>query len=190
LPGAGLPPEKERVIYTTMRPHPGTPLLLAFAVVVACGRGDDTASRGRLDAVERRLDALEQRLAAIDKDLPTGERLRTDLHALEQRLGAVEAKATEALEQAKTAPPPAPSTAARSKAAAPPEDPARARQEAMQRREQLSALMAEYRRRLGEIRREQPPGASPADQMAARRAVRDWYIARRRAIIAGEPLPD
>jgi uncharacterized coiled-coil protein SlyX len=172
-----------------MRHHVGTPIVLAFAVLLACGKGDDTTSRGRLDAVERRLDSLEQRLAAIDKELPTGERLRNDLHALEQRLGAVESKATQALERAKATPPPAPGAPSQGKqaTAAPPE---RAHADAIQRREQLGALMTEYRRRLNEVRRSQPPGASPADQMAARRAVRDWYIARRRAIIAGKPLPE
>jgi uncharacterized protein len=169
-----------------MLPRPWTPILFGLILLSACRGGDESAhdrERARLDTVEQRLGTLEQRLAAIDKDLPTGERLRDDLHALEQRVGAVESKATEALETAKSAPTAAP----RRKGDVAPAPP---RPAPAERRAQLAALMTEYRRRLADVRRQESPGASPADQMAARRAVRDWYIARRRAIIGGQPLPD
>ena len=175
--------------YSGMRRRAWTSLLLGLTVLAACGGRDDASrdrERARLDALEQRLGALEQRLAAIDKDLPTGERLRSDLQALAQRLGAAESKAAEALERAKSAPPPPPPRPApRGRRDVAPEP---ARPDPAERRAQLGVLMTEYRRRLAEVRRQ--PGVTPADQMAARRAVRDWYIARRRAIIAGEPLPD
>jgi hypothetical protein len=178
-----------------LRPWP--PFLFGLILLSACRGGDEPShdrERARLDAVEQRLGTLEQRLAAIDKDLPTGERLRNDLHALEQRVGAVESKATEALETAKSAR----GTGAPAPSAPPPAAPRRrgdvtpapTRLAPAERRAQLAALMTEYSRRLADVRRQESPGAGPADQMAARRAVRDWYIARRRAIIAGQPLPD
>jgi len=84
-------------------------------------------------------------------------------------------------------PPPPPAAATGASAAAParpaPPDP-------IERRAQLGELMAEYRRRLAALASAQDAQTSPVDRLAARRAVRDWYIAHRRAILAGRPLPD
>ncbi len=173
-------------MYVGMRLRTSTVLPLVLALVAACGGGKDSGERARLDAIDQRLDALDQRLAAIDQSLPTGERLRSDLQSLEQRVSAVESKATQALENARNAPPAATPPA---KHGAKRDDiPAPARIDTAARRAQLSALMLEYRQRLDAVRRQ--GAASPEDQMAARRAVRDWYIARRRAILAGVPPPD
>lgn len=160
--------------------------LLGLVIVPGCGERDEVL-QGRVQALEQRLAAIDQRLAAIDQNLPTGERMRNDLRAVEQRLAAVEAKATEALETAKAPPPPPPPTATGPRARR--EAEARPRPDPEQRRAQLGALMTEYRRRLDEVKR-QGAGGNPGEQMAARREVRDWYITRRRAILAGQPLPD
>jgi hypothetical protein len=166
-----------------------TLILVGLPIFSACGGRDDTTQgqeHGRLDAMERRLDALDQRLATTEKDLAAGARLRDDVHALEQRLGAAEAKVTQALEMAKR--PPSPPAAATGAAAAAPARPAAP--DPAERREQLGALMMEYRRRLSALASQQDSQTAPADRMAARRSVRDWYIAHRRAILAGRPLPD
>jgi BMFP domain-containing protein YqiC len=166
-----------------------TPILVGLTILSACGGGDEASrdrGQARLDAMEQRLGTLEQRLAAIDKALPAGERLRGDLNALEQRVGAIDAKVTAALEMAKKAPAPAAAQPRAKRDVAP----SPARPDAAERRAQLGALMTEYRRRLDEVRRQQQAGTNPMDQMAARRAVREWYIARRRAILAGQPLAD
>ena len=164
-----------------------TLILVGLPLLSACG-GHDDATQGQehpqLDAMERRLDALDQRLATTEKELAAGGRLRDNLHALEQRIAAAEAKVTQALDLAKRPPPP-PAAATGATAAAParpaPPDP-------IERRAQLGALMMEYRRRLAALASDSQ--AAPADRLAARRAVRDWYIAHRRAILAGRPLPD
>jgi hypothetical protein len=165
------------------------PCLLTVAIAfAACGQPDE-ATRARIDGVERRLDALEQRLAAVAKEIAGEERVREELRALEQRVGAAEAKATQALETARTAPPPAPAAAGRPQGGgATPEAPARP--DARERRAQLDALGTEYRRRLAEADARLGPDASVTDRIAARRTVRDWYLARRRAILTGQPLPE
>jgi hypothetical protein len=168
-----------------------SPVLLGVVLLVACGSRDESPSgreQGRLDAVDRRLDALEQRLGAIERDVASAGRVRDDLHAFEQRLGAAEAKATQALDTAKAVPPPAPPAAAPHAPGAAAQRPAAV--DPVQRREQIDALMDEYRRRLKELTDQQGAQANPADRMAGRRALRDWYIARRRAILMGRPLPD
>jgi len=165
-------------------------ILLALTVLSACRGGDDGGGdreRARLDTLEQRLGALEQRLAAIDKDLPTGERMRNDVMALERRIAAAESKATQALETAKTAPPATVPAPAR-RGARREMTPEATRAETAERRAQLDTLMTEYRHRLDELRR--APSDSPADQMAARRSLREWYITRRRAIITSTPLPE
>jgi hypothetical protein len=177
-------------MYCGMRPRRWTSILLGLTVLSACGGGDGGGrdpERARLDTLEQRLGALEQRLAAIDKDLPTGERMRGDVMALERRVAAVESKATQALETAKT-PPPTTTPAPARRGARREASPEATRQETMERRAQLETLMTEYRHRLDELRH--GPAGSPADQMAARRALREWYITRRRAIITGTPVPD
>ncbi|HJW69159.1 MAG TPA: hypothetical protein VJ829_07375, partial [Candidatus Binatia bacterium] len=60
----------------------------------------------------------------------------------------------------------------------------------LERRAQLGALMTEYRRRLSDMAKQQDSQTSVADRLAARRSLREWYIAHRRAILAGRPLPD
>jgi DNA repair exonuclease SbcCD ATPase subunit len=173
-----------------MRLFPRTCILLGLTVLLACGGGEDAGrdrERARLDTLEQRLGALEQRLTSIDKELPSGERLRNDLQELERRLAAAESKAAQALETAKSAPP-APAQAPARRGARRDVTPEPGRPDTVERRAQLETLMTEYRRRLDELRHE--PAGSPADQMAARRALREWYVARRRAIIAGAPLPD
>jgi hypothetical protein len=161
--------------------------LLGLVVVPGCGERDDDALAGRVQALEQRMAAIDRRLAAIDQNLPTSERMQSDLHALEQRLGGVEAKATEALETAKAPPPPRAPTVTGPRGRR--EGEGRSGPDPAERRAQLGALMTEYRRRLDEVKR-QGSGTSPAELMAARREVRDWYIARRRAILSGQPLPD
>lgn len=169
-------------------------LPFVFVALAAC-TGPDQATEQRLqarfDALAQRLDAVEQRLGAIDRDLPSGERLRSDLAAVEQRLTAVDAKATEALAAA---------TRVAAERAARPADgrpgaaaPARPvpQVDPMERRSQLGALMTEYRQRLADVQTQQHDGAAtPAERAAARRQVREWYLARRRAILTGQPLPD
>ena len=164
-------------------------ILCGLALATACAEPDQTAMQGRVQAIEKRLDAIDQRLAALGREVPGDARLRGDLQALERRIAAVESKATEALQTAKSAPAGAAAAAAaagrqRRDAAqhASPPDP-------LVRRAQLGSLMTEYRKRLSDLKRQQA-NASPQEQLAARREVRDWYIARRRAIIAGQPLPD
>lgn len=163
--------------------------LLGLAAVAGCGERDD-ALQGRVQALEQRLAGLEQRLTSVDKDLPTGERLRNDLRAVEQRLGAVEAKATEALETAKAAPPPTSPAAAAASRGGRESVAGPARPDPAVRRAQLGGLMTEYRHRLDDLKKQQGPEATPAERIAGRREVREWYIARRRAILAGQPLPD
>src|SRR5262245_39578437 len=167
------------------------PILLCLAVLVACGGGGEEASQGRdqarLEAIDRHLGTLEQRLAVIEKELPAGERLRNDLHALEQRVGAVEAKATQALETAKAAPPP---TVAAPPAAGATGAPARAPVDPAERRAQLNTLMTEYRRRLSALSTREAAQMSPTERLAARRELSAWFRAHRRAILSGRPLPD
>jgi hypothetical protein len=180
---------RAHVINSRMALRAVTLILVGLPILSACG-GHDDATQGQqhaqLDAMERRLDALDQRLAATEKDLAADGRLRDDIHALEQRIAAAEAKVTQALDLAKRPPPP-PAAATGASAAAParpaPPDP-------IERRAQLGELMAEYRRRLAALASAQDAQTSPVDRLAARRAVREWYIAHRRAILAGRPLPD
>jgi hypothetical protein len=175
--------------------HSPTLVLLALALVplAGCGKRDDTASdplAGRLDGLERRFDAIDQRLAGLEKQQSAAERLRDDVRLLEQRLTGAEAKATQALETAKTAktaatlPPVAPSGA---QAATHPGE----RPDLLDRRAALADLATDYRRKLSELAKQQgAAGADPMERAAARREVRAWYIARRRAILRGQPLPD
>jgi hypothetical protein len=163
-------------------------LLVGLPMLPACGGRDDTPQgkeQAQLEVIQRRLDALDQRLATTEKDLAAGARLRDDLQALEQRVGAAEAKVSQALEAAKQRPPaPAAGPTGAPVASAPRHAP-----DPAERRAQLAELMTEYRRRLTALS-QQDPQASPSDRMAGRRSLREWYIAHRRAILAGRPLPD
>jgi hypothetical protein len=171
--------------------RPWMPILLGLTILAACGSREEAGQgrdQARIDALDRRLGTLEQRLSTIEKDIPGGEPLRDEVHALEQRLGAAEAKATQALETAKTAPPAAPGASgpgARGMAALRP-----APFDPVERREQLNALTLEYRRKLAALPMQDGAQAGPAERMAARRQLRDWYIAHRRAILSGRPLAD
>ena len=177
--------------YTRMALRAVTSIVVGVAIPLsACGAHDDSQpgrEQSRLEVMERRLDQLDQRLATTEKDLAVGARLSEDVRALEQRLGAVDAKATQALDVAKRPPAPAAApagTGAAGAAARPaPPDP-------LERRAQLGALMTEYRRRLSDMAKQQDSQTSVADRLAARRSLREWYIAHRRAILAGRPLPD
>jgi hypothetical protein len=165
-------------------------VLCSLALATACAEPDRSALDGRVQALEKRLDAMDQRLATLGRDVPSGEKVRDDQRSLEQRLAAVEAKATEALAAAKAAPPAA-AAATGGAGQARRESAARGTMaDATARREQLGQLMTEYRRRLADVKRERGANASPAEQMAARREVRDWSIARRRAILSGEAVPE
>ena len=171
-----------------MMPRAVTLLLVGLPLLFACGGRDDTPQgkdQAQLEVMQRRLDALDQRLATTEKDLAAGARLREDMHALEQRVGAAEAKVTQALEVAKQRPPaPAAAPGAPTGSAARPALP-----DPMERRAQLSELMTEYRRRLNALGQGDPQ-ANPADRLAARRSLREWYVAHRRAILAGRPMTD
>jgi len=169
-----------------------TLIVVGVAITLsACGGRDDSQpgpDQSRLEVMERRLDQLDQRLATTEKDLAAGGRLSEDVRALEQRLGAVDAKATQALDAAKRPPAPAAApagTGAAAGAAARPAPP-----DPLERRAQLGDLMTEYRRRLADLAKQQDSQTSAADRLAARRSLREWYIAHRRAILAGRPLPD
>jgi len=171
------------------------PLLCGFLSLVACAGPDQGAEQRlqvRLDALDKRLDAVDTRLADLAREQATGQRLRDDLQALDRRLGAIDAKATEALDAATKAAAQRPSAAVAGRPAAPAGAPARGVQpiDPQERRAQLGTLMTEYRRRLSELQTQQGAGADPADRMAARRQVREWYLARRRAVLMGQPLPD
>jgi len=171
-----------------MMPRAVTLLLVGLPLLFACGGRDDTPQgkdQAQLEVMQRRLDALDQRLATTEKDLAAGARLREDMHALEQRVGAAEAKVTQALEVAKQRPPaPAEAPGAPTGSTARPALP-----DPMERRAQLSELMTEYRRRLNALGQGDPQ-ANPADRLAARRSLREWYVAHRRAILAGRPMTD
>src|SRR5262249_60283936 len=66
-----------------------------------------------------------------------------------------------------------------------------ARPDLLDRRAALADLATDYRRKLSELAKQQgAAGADPMERAAARREVRAWYIARRRAILRGQPLPD
>jgi hypothetical protein len=169
-----------------------TSIVVGVAITLsACGGHGDSQpgeEQSRLEVMQRRLDQLDQRLATTEKDLAADARLSEDVRALEQRLGAVDAKATQALDAAKRPPAPAAApagTGAGAGAAArlAPPDP-------LEHRAQLGALMTEYRRRLSDMAKQQDAQTSAADRLAARRSLRAWYIAHRRAILAGRPLPD
>jgi hypothetical protein len=176
--------------YTRMALRAVTSIVVGVAIPLsACGGHDDSQpgrEQSRLEVMERRLDQLDQRLATTEKDLAAGARLSENMRALEQRLGAVDAKATQALDAAKR--PPAPATPARTGAAGAAAQPAPP--DPLERRAQLGALMTEYRRRLSDMAKQQDSQTSVADRLAARRSLREWYIAHRRAILAGRPLPD
>ncbi len=171
--------------------HPPTFALLALALLslAACGKREETASdplASRLDALERRLDSIDQRLGGLEKELPATARLRDDVRLLEQRLTGAEAKATQALETAKAAPT-LPPVAPTGPAAVPrPGE----RPDVVERRTALATLMTEYRRKLSDVTKELGPNADAMERAAARREVRAWYIARRRALLMGRPLPD
>ena len=139
-----------------MMPRAVTLLLVGLPVLFACGGHDDTPQgkdQAQLEVMQRRLDALDQRLATTEKDLAAGARLREDMHALEQRVGAAEAKVTQALEAAKQRPP-APAAVP----GAPSGSAARSAPDPMERRADLSELMIEYRRRLNALGQEGSAG--------------------------------
>ena len=59
------------------------------------------------------------------------------------------------------------------------------RPDMLERRTALAGLMSEYRRKLADLSKQQGPNADPMERSAARREIRAWYIARRRAIHRG-----
>jgi len=160
--------------------------LLALLVLVpisltACGKREEAANdalASRLDALDRRLGAVDQRLQDMEKRLPPTERLQNDVRLLEQRLTGAEAKATQALETAKAASGPTGSTG-----------PGK-RPDMLERRTALAGLMSDYRRKLADLSKQQGPNVDPMERSAARRELRAWYIARRRAILTGQPVPE
>jgi hypothetical protein len=171
--------------------HPPTFAMLALALLslAACGKREETASdplASRLDALDRRLDSIDQRLGGLEKELPATARLRDDVRLLEQRLTGAEAKATQALETAKTAPTLPPVAPTGPAAVTRPGE----RPDMVERRTALAGLMTEYRRKLSDVTKELGPNADAMERAAARREVRAWYIARRRALLMGRPLPD
>jgi hypothetical protein len=172
------------------------PILLGLLALAACADPDHAVEQrlqARLEALGQRLDAADARLADLAREQASNQRLRDDLQALDRRLGALDAKTTEALDAAARSAAQRPSAPAKgSRAAAPADAPAAGAPavDAQERRAQLSDLMGEYRRRLSELRVQQGSGADPAERMAARRQLREWYLARRRALLMGKPLPD
>ena len=169
-------------------------VLLGCLAFVACAGPDQSAEQrlhARLDALDERLDAVDARLGDLAREQASGQRLRDDLQALDRRLGALDAKTTEALDSAAKAASSRPSAPATTGKAAPAGEPSAARQapkvDPQERRAQLGDLMNEYRRRLSELQTEQGT-ADPAARLAARRQVREWYLARRRALLLGTPL--
>ncbi len=167
-------------------------MALVLVPLAACGEPDGSIDtlKGRLglDALERRVADLDKRLSAMEKALPATESLRDDVRALEQRLAISEAKAPQVLETGKAAPlPPASLAVSPGGPAAPLHT---ERPDAAQRREQLTALSTEYRRKLADLATQRTQNASRLEHSAARRELRQWYIARRRAILRGQPLPD
>src|SRR5215475_10172716 len=169
-----------------LRP-PSVALLALALVLVACGKREDSddPQATRLDALERRLDSIDQRLGGLEKVVPPTARLQDDVRLLEQRLTGAEAKATQALETAKTAPtlpPVAPTGPAGTRTGE--------RPDMLERRTALAGLMTEYRRKLADVTKQLGPNADAMERAAARREVRAWYIARRRAILTDRPMPN
>ena len=60
----------------------------------------------------------------------------------------------------------------------------------LERRTALAGLMSDYRRKLADLSKQQGPNVDPMERSAARRELRAWYIARRRAILTGQPVPE
>ena len=168
--------------------------LLALLVLVpisltACGKREEAANdalASRLDALDRRLGAVDQRLQDMEKRLPPTERLQNDVRLLEQRLTGAEAKATQALETAKAAPVLPPVAASWPTGSTGPGK----RPDMLERRTALAGLMSDYRRKLADLSKQQGPNVDPMERSAARRELRAWYIARRRAILTGQPVPE
>ena len=180
-----------------MTRSPSLFVLLGCLTLAACAgpdQGGEQRLQARLDALDKRLDAVDARLGDLAREQASGQRLRDDLQALDRRLGALDAKTTEALASAAKAASLLPSAPATTGKAAPAGQPSAARQapkiDPEERRAQLGNLMTEYRRRLSELQTEQGGTADPAARLAARRQVREWYLARRRALLLGTPLPD
>jgi hypothetical protein len=168
--------------------------LLAVLVLVpislaACGKREEPANdalASKLDALDRRLGAVDQRLQDMEKRLPPADRLQNDVRLLEQRLTGAEAKATQALETAKAAPVLPPVAATGPTGSTRPGN----RPDMLERRTALAGLMSEYRRKLADLSKQQGANVDPMERSAARRELRAWYIARRRAILTGQPVPE
>ena len=165
-------------------------LLVLLAIpLAACGKREEPASdalASRLDGLDRRLGTVDQRLQDMEKRLPATERLQNDVRLLEQRLTGAEAKATQALETAKAAPVLPPVAGTGPTGGTGPGN----RPDMLERRTALAGLMSEYRRKLADLSKQQGPNVDPVERSAARREIRAWYIARRRAILTGQPVPE
>ena len=160
-----------------MMPRAVTLLLVGLPVLFACGGHDDTPQgkdQAQLEVMQRRLDALDQRLATTEKDLAAGARLR-ERHARARAAGRrrrgeghAGARGGEAASAGSGGGP--------GRALGSPRRGPRPIRWSVAR--ELAELMTEYRRRLNALG-QGVRQASPADRMAARRSLREWYIARR-----------
>jgi hypothetical protein len=161
--------------------------LLAVTVATGCNEQGD-ATKTRLEALEGRLTRIESRLSNAEKDIPDAQALRDEIKGMDGRIAAAEARATEALGLAKSAPAaPAPGVAAVPNGAVPPpSNPAEAAMIDRARRDALASLNQQDRQRLQAMRGAQDAGADTAQRRDQRRELSRWFREQRRAILLGQ----
>lgn len=158
--------------------------LLAMVVTAGCNEQGD-AVKSRLEAIEGRLGRIETRLSNAEKDIPDAQALRDEIKGMDGRLAAAEARATEALTAAKTAPA-APAAGAPGPGAAAGATAGEAAMIDRARRDAIAQLNAEYRQRLQAMRSANDAGADTAQRRDQRRELSRWFREQRRAILLGQ----
>jgi hypothetical protein len=157
--------------------------LLAMAVAAGCNEQGD-AMKSRLEAMEGRLSRIETRLSNAEKDIPDAQALRDEIKGMDGRLAAAEARATEALTAAKSAP--AAGAPGAGAAAGTPSTAGEAAMVDRARRDAIAQLNAEYRQRLQAMRGANDAGADTAQRRDQRRELSRWFREQRRAILLGQ----
>jgi hypothetical protein len=159
---------------------------LAASALVACGDVADP-TKERVAALESRLADIDRRLSGVETGLPDVKALRDQLAAIDTRLSGIEGRVTRLQEAAQAAPPSSPSASATGGAAA------RAGQpdvDQRQRAQAMSALGAEYRRKLAELNAMRgDESVDPRERAAQRRELSRWFRDQRRALLTGQTPP-